>query len=105
VLPLALDVTDADAVQAAVDAAVARFGRLDVVVNNAGYANVAPVETGGEADFRAQEGNTENSGGHKPGYPDGGSCWQEAPWRQARGTPGAPVSWPPTPTVSAPSTS
>ena len=54
VLPLALDVTDADAVQAAIDAAVARFGRLDVVVNNAGYANLAPVETGDEADFRTQ---------------------------------------------------
>ena len=54
VLPLALDVTDADAVQAAVNAAVARFGRLDVVVNNAGYANLAPVETGDEADFQTQ---------------------------------------------------
>ena len=54
VLPLALDVTDADAVHAAVSAAVERFGRLDVVVNNAGYANVAPIETGGEADFRTQ---------------------------------------------------
>ena len=54
VLPLALDVTDPAAVQAAVSAAVARFGRLDVVVNNAGYANLAPVETGDEADFRAQ---------------------------------------------------
>jgi NAD(P)-dependent dehydrogenase (short-subunit alcohol dehydrogenase family) len=54
VLPLALDVTDADAVNAAVSAAVERFGRLDVVVNNAGYANVAPIETGGEADFRTQ---------------------------------------------------
>src|ERR1700759_2996366 len=54
VLPLALDVTDADAVQAAIDAAVARFGRLDVVVNNAGYANLAPIETGDQADFRTQ---------------------------------------------------
>ena len=54
VLPLALDVTDADAVQAAIDAAVARFGRLDVVVNNAGYANLAPIETADQADFRTQ---------------------------------------------------
>lgn len=54
VLPVALDVTDAAAAQAALDAAVARFGRVDVVVNNAGYANVAPIETGSEVDFRAQ---------------------------------------------------
>ncbi|MFZ0001871.1 MAG: SDR family NAD(P)-dependent oxidoreductase, partial [Trebonia sp.] len=54
VLPLALDVTDEAAVRDAVSAAVERFGRLDVVVNNAGYANVAPIETGDEEDFRAQ---------------------------------------------------
>jgi NAD(P)-dependent dehydrogenase (short-subunit alcohol dehydrogenase family) len=54
ILPLALDVTDTGAVSQAVGAAVERFGRLDVVVNNAGYANVAPIETGDEADFRAQ---------------------------------------------------
>src|SRR6202012_4563532 len=54
VLPLALDVTDAEAVQNAVSAGVERFGRLDVVVNNAGYANLAPIETGTEADFRTQ---------------------------------------------------
>jgi NAD(P)-dependent dehydrogenase (short-subunit alcohol dehydrogenase family) len=54
VLPLALDVTDAEAVQASLAAGTGRFGRLDVVVNNAGYANVAPVETGASADFRAQ---------------------------------------------------
>jgi NAD(P)-dependent dehydrogenase (short-subunit alcohol dehydrogenase family) len=54
VLPLALDVTDAGAVRDAVAAGAGRFGRLDVVVNNAGYANVAPIETGDEADFRTQ---------------------------------------------------
>ncbi len=54
VLALALDVTDTEAVDAAVSAGVERFGRLDVVVNNAGYANVAPIETGDEADFRTQ---------------------------------------------------
>jgi NAD(P)-dependent dehydrogenase (short-subunit alcohol dehydrogenase family) len=54
ILPLALDVTDASAVDAAISAAVQRFGRLDVVVNNAGYANLAPIETAGDADFRTQ---------------------------------------------------
>jgi NAD(P)-dependent dehydrogenase (short-subunit alcohol dehydrogenase family) len=53
-LAVAMDVTDQAAVQSAFDAALARFGRLDVVVNNAGYANVAPVETGPEEDFRQQ---------------------------------------------------
>jgi len=54
VLPVALDVTDPAQVSAAVAAGVERFGRLDVVVNNAGYANLAPIETGDEADFRTQ---------------------------------------------------
>lgn len=54
VLALALDVTDAAAVAASIAAAREHFGRLDVVVNNAGYANVAPIETGDDADFRAQ---------------------------------------------------
>ncbi|WP_416484112.1 SDR family NAD(P)-dependent oxidoreductase [Streptomyces sp. CL12] len=54
VLPLALDVTSPDAARAAVEAAVARFGRVDVLVNNAGYANVSPIETTEDADFRAQ---------------------------------------------------
>ncbi|MEV5982617.1 SDR family NAD(P)-dependent oxidoreductase [Streptomyces sp. NPDC052114] len=54
VLPVALDVTDAAAASAALDAARDRFGRIDVVVNNAGYANVAPVETAPEDDFRRQ---------------------------------------------------
>ncbi|MBQ1091396.1 SDR family NAD(P)-dependent oxidoreductase [Streptomyces sp. B93] len=54
VLALPLDVTSADAARAAINAALDHFGRLDVVVNNAGYANVAPVETADDQDFRAQ---------------------------------------------------
>lgn len=49
-----LDVTRPESARAAVAAAVAAFGRLDVVVNNAGYANVGSVEDVAEADFRAQ---------------------------------------------------
>lgn len=54
VLPYPLDVTDPQQAQDAVAAAVEHFGRLDVVVNNAGYANVAPIEEVDMADFRAQ---------------------------------------------------
>jgi len=50
----ALDVTDADAARAAVAAAVDAFGHLDVVVNNAGYANSGPIEEMAEVDFRDQ---------------------------------------------------
>ena len=49
-----LDVTDAEAAVAAVEFAVAEFGRIDVVVNNAGYANSAAIEEADPADFRAQ---------------------------------------------------
>ncbi|HTE52350.1 MAG TPA: SDR family NAD(P)-dependent oxidoreductase [Kofleriaceae bacterium] len=52
--PVSLDVTDPAAARAAVRTAVDAFGRLDVVVNNAGYANVASVEDMTLEDFRAQ---------------------------------------------------
>jgi NAD(P)-dependent dehydrogenase (short-subunit alcohol dehydrogenase family) len=54
VRPIALDVTDPVAVTAAVAEAQRQFGRIDVIVNNAGYANVAPIETGDVDDFRTQ---------------------------------------------------
>ena len=41
---VALDVTDRSAAEAAVKTAVAAFGSLDVVVNNAGYADSAPID-------------------------------------------------------------
>ena len=54
VLALPLDVTDRDAVVAAVDTAVERVGRLDVVVNNAGTLSMGMVEEFTEAEARAQ---------------------------------------------------
>lgn len=54
VLPIRLDVNDRDAVFAAVAQAHDRFGRLDVVVNNAGYGQFGMVEEISEAEARAQ---------------------------------------------------
>jgi NAD(P)-dependent dehydrogenase (short-subunit alcohol dehydrogenase family) len=54
IAPIALDVTDYDAAVAAVQAAADRFGRVDVVVNNAGYADLASVEDMTIEAFRAQ---------------------------------------------------
>jgi NAD(P)-dependent dehydrogenase (short-subunit alcohol dehydrogenase family) len=54
VLAAALDVTDRDAAFSAVRQAASHFGRLDVVVNNAGYGHFGMVEELSEHDVRAQ---------------------------------------------------
>jgi NAD(P)-dependent dehydrogenase (short-subunit alcohol dehydrogenase family) len=53
-LPLALDVTRADQVEIAVRTAIERFGRIDVLVNNAGYGLMGPFEETAPEDIRAQ---------------------------------------------------
>ncbi|CAN5312487.1 SDR family NAD(P)-dependent oxidoreductase [soil metagenome] len=52
-LPLKMDITDEADVKRAVEAALARFGRIDVLVNNAGYGLLGGVEEIGDAEARA----------------------------------------------------
>ncbi|MBA2936998.1 SDR family NAD(P)-dependent oxidoreductase [Paenibacillus sp. CGMCC 1.16610] len=52
VLPLALDVTDSRQVEHVVQQAHAHFGRLDVVLNNAGYTLVGTTEEADESAVR-----------------------------------------------------
>ena len=53
ILPLALDVTNADQVRQVVEQAHTHFGRLDVVLNNAGYSLVGTTEEASEAEVHA----------------------------------------------------
>lgn len=52
-IALPLDVADPAQVTAAVTQAEARFGAIDVLVNNAGYGYVASIEEGDEAEIKA----------------------------------------------------
>jgi NAD(P)-dependent dehydrogenase (short-subunit alcohol dehydrogenase family) len=54
ILPIRLDVTDHDGDFAAVKTAHEHFGRLDVIVNNAGYGHFGATEETTEAEARAQ---------------------------------------------------
>jgi len=54
VLPLRLDVTDYDAAARAVAQAVARFGRIDVDINSAGYSDLGSFEDTTIDSFRTQ---------------------------------------------------
>lgn len=53
-LPLALDIRDEAAVEAALAQTREKFGRIDVVVNNAGYTHLATIEEMSDADAREE---------------------------------------------------
>ena len=51
---LKMDVNDVSQIEEAVDKAMKRFGRIDVLINNAGYGTVGAIEETPEEELRAQ---------------------------------------------------
>ena len=51
--PVKLDITSDTAVKKAIDESIEKLGRIDVVVNNAGYSLVGSMEEMTDAEFRA----------------------------------------------------
>jgi NAD(P)-dependent dehydrogenase (short-subunit alcohol dehydrogenase family) len=51
-LPLAVDITSDENVKASIDQTISQFGRLDVIVNNAGYSLVGSIEELTDREFR-----------------------------------------------------
>ena len=49
-----LDVTDVDSIKAAIAATIEKFGRIDAVINNAGYAVVGPFEAAEQSEIERQ---------------------------------------------------
>src|SRR5580692_2325401 len=54
ILPLPLDVTDPKQIKAAVDETIKTFGRIDVLVNNAGFGITGAAEAYSEEQVRSQ---------------------------------------------------
>src|SRR5207344_2801362 len=51
-LPLAVDLNNLDSIEDSIQQTLSTFGRIDVVVNNAGYGMTGTVEETGEQDIR-----------------------------------------------------
>ncbi|MEM6629367.1 MAG: oxidoreductase [Bacteroidota bacterium] len=54
ILPIQMDVTDRDQIKQAITQAIAHFGKIDVLINNAGYGIIGALEETPEGELRKQ---------------------------------------------------